>query len=202
MNLIKAIGVHFRRRRMESFARLLGITPSTTVLDVGGSAFNWAYCPVRPQITILNLDKEIDAKGFRFICADATQMPFSCREFDVVFCNSVIEHLYDAEKQKRLAEEIARVGRHYFVQTPDYWFPIEPHYLTPFVQFVPHKLKSWVHRWATLRGWLDRPDKHTCAQWTNEIHLLRASEMRALFPDASLVRERVLGWSKSLIAVR
>jgi predicted SAM-dependent methyltransferase len=201
MNLLNMIGGHFRPRRMEMFVRLLGITPSTTVLDVGGSAFNWKFCPVQPRITILNLDRHIHVNGFQFICGDATNMPFSDHQFDVIFSNSVIEHLSNTDKQKQFAEEVARVGRHYFVQTPDYWFPVEPHYLTPFVQFVPHDYKPWVHRWLTLRGWMDRPAKDTCMEWTDEIRLLRAWEMRALFPEASIVRERVCGFSKSLIAV-
>jgi predicted SAM-dependent methyltransferase len=201
LNLLNMIGGHFRPRRMQMFVRLLGITSSTTVLDVGGSAFNWNFCPVQPRITILNLDRNIHVNGFHFVCGDATKMPFVDRQFDVIFSNSVIEHLHDAETQRKFADEVTRVGRHYFVQTPDYWFPIEPHYLTPFVQFMPRPAKPWVHRWLTLRGWMDKPAKDTCVQWSDEIRLLRAREMRALFPDASLIRERVLGLSKSLIAV-
>jgi hypothetical protein len=128
-------------------------------------------------------------------------MPFVDRQFDVIFSNSVIEHLYTPDRQKKFADEVTRVGNHYFIQTPDYWFPVEPHYLTPFVQFVPRDCKPWVHRWLTLRGWMDKPSKDTCVEWSDEIRLLRAREMRVLFPKATLVRERAFGLSKSLIAV-
>jgi len=86
------IGGHFRPRRMEMFVRLLGITPSTTVLDVGGSAVNWGFCAAQPRITILNTDKDIHVNGFPFVCGDATSMPFGDGQFDVIFSNSVIEH--------------------------------------------------------------------------------------------------------------
>jgi hypothetical protein len=201
MNSLNRIASHFRPRRMEMFVRLLGITRSTTVLDVGGSAHNWTVCPVQPRITILNLDKEIYVNGFQFIWGDATKMPFGDRQFDVVFSNSVIEHLRNTDRQRMFADEVVRVASHYFVQTPDYWFPVEPHYLTPFVQFTPRECKPWVHRWLTLRGLMDRPTRETCLEWSNEIRLLRAREMRTLFPGASLIRERVFGLSKSLIAV-
>jgi len=201
MNLLNTVAGHFRPQRMQMFVRLLGITPSTTVLDVGGGAANWAICPVQPRITILNLDSNIYVNGFQLVCGDATKMPFVDRQFDVIFSNSVIEHLYTPGRQKKFADEVTRVGNHYFIQTPDYWFPVEPHYLTPFVQFVPRDCKPWVHRWLTLRGWMDKPSKDTCVEWSDEIRLLRAREMRALFPKATLVRERAFGLSKSLIAV-
>ena len=72
---------------------------------------------------------------------DAVDMPgISDGAFDVVFSNSVIEHVETYENQRRMAAEIRRVGRRYFVQTPNRHFPLEPHFLVPGFQLLPYPL--------------------------------------------------------------
>ena len=73
-------------------------------------------------------------------------------EFDIVFSNSVIEHLGDIEGQRRMAKEIRRVGKYYYLQTPNRNFPVEPHFQFPFFQFLPKWLRTAiVRRWSI--GW-------------------------------------------------
>ena len=81
-----------------------------------------------------------------WIFADGCRLPFPDKSFDVVFSNSVIEHLGDPRKHEQYAREIARVGVRYFVQTPNRWFPIEPHLLTPLVHFLPRDVAAAVDR--------------------------------------------------------
>jgi Methyltransferase domain len=137
------------------------------------------------------------------VVANALASPFADASFDVVFSNSLIEHLGTEERQRAFASEVRRLSKDgYFVQTPNRWFPIEPHYLAPLVQFVPQRIRPTVIRWMTPFGWLTRPSREGCRRICSEIRLLSAHEMRRLFPDAEIVRERFFGFTKSLIAVR
>ena len=110
------------------------------------------------------------------------------------------------ESQRRFAREVARVGRGYWVQTPNRWFPVEQHLLTPLVHWLP---KGWQRRivprftvWAALvRPPADRR-RFYVEHYLNEVRLLSAREVAELFPEARVIRERVLGWTKSLVAMR
>src|SRR5713226_3792904 len=121
----------FRPKRMQRFVKLLGIGPATHILDVGGTSFDWALLPFKTNVTILNAEIDGRLGALRWIIGDARRLPFAEKAFDVVYSNSTIEHLYSEDNQRLAAAEIARVGKAYFVQTPNRWFPIEPHYLTP-----------------------------------------------------------------------
>ena len=125
--------------------------------------------------------------------ADGTDLPFGDREFDVGFSNSVIEHV-PKHLQPAFASEMGRVAERYYVQTPNRWFPIEPHYQLPLFQFLPARIRMALNRRFTL-GWQAK------GQW-EEITLLSARDLRRLFPGAEIHREKVLGLTKSLIAVR
>jgi hypothetical protein len=105
----------------------------------------------------------------------------------------VIEHV-PPELQARFAAEISRAARRYFVQTPNKYFVLEPHYQLPFFQFLPRAVRQALNRRFTL-GWQAK------GEW-EEISLLSAGDLRRLFPEAEILRERVLGLTKSLIAVR
>jgi SAM-dependent methyltransferase len=193
--LYGAVIPRFRRQRMRLFSRLLPSTPETTVLDVGGGPMNWQWCEPMPRVTTLNL-RSGD------VVADGRRLPFRDGSFDVVFSNSVIEHVGSRMDQEAFACEIGRVGRRYFVQTPNRNFPIEPHFMTPLVQFLPVGLRARLARNFTLWGLITRPAPDTVASSVRSIRLLTPSDMRRLFPDARLHRERLFGLAKSLVAVR
>jgi hypothetical protein len=114
----------------------------------------------------------------------------------------VIEHMGSWEDQRRFAAEIRRVGRNLYVQTPYRWFPIEPHLLALFVHWLP---RSWHKRFLPLfsiRGWFRKGDDVEVGKLIDEVRLLSITEMKQLFPDCEIHRERVFGFVKSLIAVR
>jgi hypothetical protein len=193
---------------MRRFARELRITPETRVLDVGGTPETWDMLPVRPRVTLLNTPRTKTelAGASRWVAGDGRALPFRDAAFDVVFSNSVIEHVGDADSQRAFAREVARVGRAYWVQTPNRWFPVEQHLLTPLVHWLPKHCQRWIVPRFTVWGALVRPsvDRRVfyLAHYLDDVRLLSAAEFAALFPGARLIRERVCGWTKSLVAVR
>jgi hypothetical protein len=210
MNIHRLYGLFsrvFRAPRIEMFYREFDISARSRVLDVGGSTFFWDLASQRalpfPQVTLLNLDAMFGRRDFRgrWVAADARHIPFKDGAFDVVFCNSVLEHVGSWEDQQQVAREIERVGRGYFVQTPNRTFPIEPHLLTPFVHWFPKKIQSRLVPRYTVLSLLCRPSPDEMAA-LRRICLLDARSLAQLFPDAFIRHERLLGISKSLIAVR
>ncbi|MBG99410.1 MAG: methyltransferase type 11 [Solibacterales bacterium] len=193
---------YFRRRRFRWLAQIFSIGPQTTILDLGGYEYYWSYLDQRPRVTIVNLDLGgSHTSNFCWLAADARKLPFLDRSFDVVFANSIIEHVGDQESRYRFAREVERVGRSYYIQTPNYWFPFEPHLLTPFIHFFPTRLKKILLRNFTVWGLLVRPTRQGCEEFVRDVRLLNAKELQELFPKARIHRERFLGFTKSLIAV-
>lgn len=190
--LYRLVSPHFRRARMLEFARRFEISDQTRILDVGGTRANWAFIPQRPKVTCLNLDRK-----HADVVANGCCLPFRDKEFDIVFSNSVIEHVPNRFWQRDFADEVARVGRRYYVQTPNYRFPIEPHLLAPFVHWLPEGWRYQLVPWTPAA--LIQPQ---LTPLLREVNLLGACQMRALFPDAKLWSERFCGLPKSLIAVR
>jgi SAM-dependent methyltransferase len=193
---------------MQRFVRECGISAETRVLDIGGTPDNWDLSPVQPRLVLLNMPRAQEdlAGAMQWVAADGRALPFRDASFDVVFSNSVIEHVGDSASQERFAHEVARVGRTYWVQTPNRWFPVEQHLLTPFVHWLPKKLQAAVVRRGTVWGIVTRASadrrEFYIEHFLRDIKLLSPAEVRALFPGARLIRERFLGLTKSLIAVR
>ena len=193
---------------MQRFVRECRITAETRVLDIGGTPDNWELIGIAPRLVLLNMPRaRADLAGSaQWVAGDGRFLPFRDASFDVVFSNSVIEHVGDAASQERFAHEVVRVGRAYWVQTPNRRFPVEQHLLTPLVHWLP---KSWqraiVRRftvWSALtRPTPDRRDFYI-EHFLRDIRLLSAGEVARLFPGARIIRERFLGMTKALIACR
>ena len=197
-----AIGRHFRKRRLGRFARTFQIDDSTTILDVGGDEYYWQWLPARPRVTVVNLERrDLRRVAMDWVQADGCRLPFGDRAFDIVFCNSVLEHVLDEGRRASLAREIARVGRGYCVQTPNRWFPIEAHTLTPGFHFLPKDWQARLARNFTVWGWLQRPGNEEARGFVASTCLLAARDLARLFPEASIERERFLGLTKSVSAV-
>jgi hypothetical protein len=200
-----AIQPIFRRRRMRRFVATLNPAPDTRILDVGGYPREWENAPFKADITITNIHRpdlsEAELARWNFVVADGRSLPFADSSFDIAFSNSVIEHLSTHASQQAFAREIRRVARRLWVQTPAKSFPIEPHLLTPFVHYLPRHVRRKLLRF-TVWGLVTKPTPDDCDAFLDEVRLLTHREMRALFPDCVIMRERVLFWTKSYIAVR
>jgi SAM-dependent methyltransferase len=194
----------FRPKRLKRFALKMSIGPETRILDVGGTTFDWNLLAeilgYRPRVTILNTERPRSTEGFPWVVADGLKLPFPDHSFDIVYSNSVIEHLYHGRNQKQFAAEIVRVGKSYFVQTPNRWFPVEPHYLTPFIHYFPPRIQLKLLRNFTVWGLMSRPSLEVCQRDVDEIKLLDAKGLADLFPVAAIERERFCGLTKSLMA--
>lgn len=197
----------FRAERMRRFASEMKLTRTSRVLDVGGTSLNWTLCPVLPQVTLLNLPRAAEPlpAGFRLVFGDGRRLPFPDHSFDIVFSNSVIEHIPTETGRREFAMEVRRTGKAYWVQTPCRSFPVEPHLLTPFLHYLPHRWQQRIVRHATVWEWLERPceDRRTyyLDHYLHEIRLLSERDLAQLFPEARILREKFLGLTKSLVAV-
>ena len=189
---------NWREGRYRLFLEHCRIEPGDRIIDVGaglGLALE-RYNDTNP-ITAVDLvpqhNEWLARPNVCVVQGDGTQLAFGDGEFDAAFSSSVIEHV-PLELHEAFASEIRRVARRYFVQTPNRWFLIEPHYQLPLFHFLPKRLQRALNRRFTL-GWQAK------GEW-EDIHLLSARDMRRLFPDATIHRERVFGLTKSLMAVR
>jgi hypothetical protein len=204
-----SLAVALRRRRFGLFLQLVETCPPRplSILDVGGTEKFWetmGFADRGHEITVLNLGRTATRHAnVVSVAGDAASMPqFPDDRFDIVFSNSVIEHLGCWENQRRMAGEVRRLAKKYFVQTPNYYFPVEPHFLFPGFQFLPLAARIWLLRHRALGSYRRAESHEQARQWAAEIRLLKRSELRALFPDGAILRERFLGATKSLMAIR
>ena len=194
-----------RQRRFVLFRELLDRLPRPLrILDVGGTQFFWKMMGFQGdpglEITMLNLTAGWARPGFRSVAGDARDMrQFADQEFDVVFSNSVIEHVGKPDEQRQMADEIKRVGKRYFVQTPNRHFPLEPHFFFPGFQFLPLSTRIWLLQHFDL-GWYKKiPDYAAARQEVEPIRLLSRRDVTRLFPEGTLYNERFAGLTVSFV---
>jgi SAM-dependent methyltransferase len=175
-----------RRRRHERFFALTRLPEGARVLDVGCGQLGLRA--LEPELDITGLDiAPLPGYPGPFVQADAAQgLPFGEDEFDLVYCSSVIEHVPRAQRAA-FAGELRRVGRGWFVQTPAWSFPIEPHALLPLAHWLPPRMRRHYWRLGASGGW-------------EQIELLRRGELEALFGPAR--PERLGPLTKSWVCVR
>jgi SAM-dependent methyltransferase len=220
---VEAYRAAARARRAAVFRDSFPLTGTTTLLDLGsedGSAIHAVLqgSAVRPDnVVIADIQRAALERGAATygytpaVLGEDGPLPFADRSFDIVFCSSVIEHVTVAkreswamrsghrfralsrERQRAFADEIRRVGRGYFVQTPYLYFPIESHTWLPGFAWQPRRLMVPALR-LTNRVWI----KQCGADWC----LFDRGALAALFPDATIAEERSLGFVKSLMAIR
>ena len=99
-----------------------------------------------------------------------------------------------------MAREIQRVGKRYFVQTPNRYFPIEPHYMLPYFQFLPLGIKTWLLMHFALDWGGKVDDRERAIELANSVKLLGLDTFAAMFPGADFYKEKVLRLTKSFVA--
>jgi hypothetical protein len=200
-----------RKRRMGHLASLLSGRSGLNVLDLGGTVEFWEInvgflkSGTIESLEVVNLDfAEISerrlASGEVLRChpLDATSRSGLYRDrYDLVFSNSVIEHVGNLESQKRMSSVIQQVGETHFIQTPSRRFPIEPHFHVPFFAFLPLWTRTEIHRrWSC--GFMGRQPNWLKARIACEnTRLLSLRELKALFPESRIIPERTMGLVRS-----
>ena len=193
-----------RRKRWQQLIAAFPELPDMHVLDIGGDARAWRTSGLRPaHVTLLNLtDQDVAEPWMSAIVGDACEPLDKISNVDLVYSNSVIEHVGGHWRRTRFADGIRSAGSHYWVQTPYRYFPIEPHFLFPGLQYLPKAAQSAaIVRWPIghYRGVRDRGQAVKSAM---SIELLSISELSAYFPDAKIKSEKFMTLTKSIIAVR
>ena len=219
VNFTDKNSINFRLRlaRLKLFGDLIQDLPKPIrILDVGGSEFYWEHLffsqPENKresyEITITNIEEDQlkisnQRQGYyRYRVADARAMPqFSVGSFDIVHSNSVIEHVGEIADQAKMASEVIRIGKHHFVQTPNYWFPIEPHFRTLGWQWLPRALRIELVQSRSFGSFPVACTRTEAENIVNSARLRTYREFCQLFPASKIVREKFMGVTKSFIAM-
>lgn len=212
------LSAYFRNKRAATLRRLIDQLASAhnklTVLDIGGRAQYWeqigrSFLRERNvSVTILNLhrseftDQDL-GDIFTFQVGDARSLRYPDGHFDLAHSNSVIEHVGSWRDMQEFAQETRRVAKSYYVQTPYFWFPIDPHfYAMPMFHWLPRVARAHILRTVPLAASGRAKSYEGAVQAVNSSRLLNVSQFRILFPDAEIEAERFAGLLKSLIAIR
>jgi len=201
--LLKNLSYKSRTKKFELLQRVFRPRPGDRVLDVGVSGEVFLsytiedFYPYPEQLVAGGYEPHevLAARRHypqpRYVLFDGCALPFPDQSFDLVFSNAVIEHILGLGRQERFAQEIRRVGKSWFVTTPNYWFPFESHHHLPFFQFLPRSLQMVYNRWLGT---------HIPKGTVQELALLSARQLRALFPDGQIAQVRVTFWPETLVA--
>ncbi len=214
----------FRKRRLAALVAAYPDLANYRVLDVGGRPGIWNllkehYGVAPKELVLLNIADDVErfdagdggvcdgggnpnAVAYEAVVGDGCDIPFPDNSFDLTFSNSVIEHVGDEASTLKFAQECRRVGRQVYIQTPNHWFPMEPHFVTLFIHWLPRSLYrrvAFMSLYYALFSWRSATMKNTFYEEFDSIRLLRRSQLKRLFPSKRISREQVLGLTKSFI---
>lgn len=196
-----------RRKRFDFFLSLLSALPKPVrILDIGGTQEFWKNMQYTDEkevyVDLLNLEHQpVSYRNFTSVKGDATDLRnFPDQSYDVVFSNSVIEHLFTWENQQKMAREVQRVGRNYFIQTPNRYFPVEPHFVFPLFQFLPVPVRVGLLMRFNLGHVKKFTSRDAALTQVKEIQLLSVRQMKQLFPGCAIYYDKFAGLNKSIVA--
>ena len=203
----------FRLRRFERIKplidRIVARKGSCRIADIGGTEYYWnifgSYVADTPvEIDLINLTAEpVSQPKFRGLAGDATDLSaIPDRSYDLVHSNSVIEHVGTWTAMSRMATNVRRLAPVYYVQTPNFWFPYEPHFRVPFFHWLPEQVRARLCMQMNLGFGGQQTTLDAAMRRVQSACVIDRGQLAELFPDAVIKRERVLGLTKSIMAIR
>jgi len=211
MGIFTHLSIKSRSKKMQMFYEIFSPTEETKILDLGGEidpnnrllqlidSYKW-----KNNITALNISPEhvsliknnypeVDA-----VIGDACSLPWPDKYFDIIYSNAVIEHVGNIDKQKKMADEIMRVGKKWFITTPNRFYPFEFHMRLPLVTLLPWDCYLLVGRFITYNH--DK-NKYTIGLFPKrtDLRLMSLKELRFCFPDSNIIKQRITFWPETLI---
>ncbi len=200
----------WRSKRICLFEQIIKPSAGDVMLDVGGYPWFWTKSPQRAKrIDCVNLHtvnwkpESCPEHRITMQIGDGCALEYADSDYDILFSNSVIEHVGDWNRQQAFAREARRVGKRLWIQTPAYECPFEPHYLAFFVHWFPISIRRKLLRWFTPWGWMAKPNQEEIDKSINFTQLLTRKQMTQLFPDCQIITERLFViFPKSYIAIR
>jgi len=200
----------FRRKRFLLFLDFLkrNKIEDPKIIDVGGTCNYWELMNSDHQNNfkpvIVNISNEhLLSENYNSIIGDGKSLSFiKDKSFDVAYSNSMIEHLSSLDEQTEMAISIKRVAKHYFIQTPAFIFPIEPHFLFPFFHWLPKKIRIFLVLNFNL-GWFNKcKNKAEAENLISSIRIMKKRELQKKFYDSKIVTERFFLIAKSYIVIK
>ena len=201
-----SLGQRARERRWSTFGEGFPALNEMAVLDLGGTAESWMRAPIRPaRVHLVNTTPPAEGVPEWITAAqgDACALPedLLSGQFDLVFSNSVVEHVGGHARRLEFAEMVEAAAPHHWIQTPYRYFPIEPHLVTPCLQYLPLWFRSRIGlHWPLAHSRPTNLDGAIESQLGTE--LLDITQLRFYFPGSKIRYERFAGLVKSIIAIK
>lgn len=212
MGIFQKLSLKSRQRKLDVFFKTFSPDKNTSILDVGAEinpdgdltlqlidGYPW-----KDKIAALNISENYVAKikkhypEIKTVIGDACKLPYDDNTFDIVFSNAVIEHVGDLERQTMMASEIMRVGKRWFVTTPNRWYPFEFHMRLPFVTWLPG------HGYLTaskLIRYSHAQKRYISGRKYANLRLLSSGELRKMFPGSKIIKQRITLMPETLIVI-
>ena len=210
MSVFSRLSYKSRKQKLELFYNLVSPDEHTKILDVGAEinpsgdrglqlidGYHWKHNLSAINLSVRHIERiksvypQIECKT-----GDACNLPYPDKSFDVVYSNAVIEHVENIENQKRMASEIMRVGKSWFVTTPNRWYPFEFHLRLPFVSWLPCHGYRWIGK---LISYNHVKRKYDFGVDNSDLCLLSARDLNYIFTDSRIIKSKITFMAETLI---
>jgi hypothetical protein len=211
----RSLGYRFRAARRRAISdlidRIAAERGSVRIADLGGRQGYWHIFPDdylasrRVSVTLINPEAQPSPSSARFALhrGDACSLAeFDDNSFDLVHSNSTIEHVGRWDAVEKFAATVRRLAPRYYVQTPYFWFPIEPHAIAPFYHWLPQGWRAKLNLAMPLGNYPKARDLGEAMRAVQDAVMLDRAQMRYLFPDAAIQFEWFGPLPKSIMAIR